>query len=593
MVLLWPWSTLGFGAVVVAALWALLRPSRRTAIVGSVELWSRAKDAMSKAARHRAKRVTLSWLLLLAGAVACVAAMTRPAVNAPSRSRHIALVLLPSAELGGEGGVAGMRETARRLLDRLDPRDRVSLVLPKEAPPVLADASPTARLTVDEARDALARLAPLPIRAADLASVEPATDVQHVYTLAPAGTTARSGPEQDVIEIPHGLGGVTVEAVGAEETTGGHAEIFVSLRSQRDRMWSGTLRCRGLDAAGNVLWRWGSDKYRSISVSASESNEAIMQVVSSEILVIDAVPLGALDETPALTAYLVRRPVKRTKVAVTGKVNELLTRFIRSDDTLELVDPGDPDVALLIANGVDPLPKIASIVIAPPTPPDGWRRGDEVEDFDLGVLGVAADDPVMRNVLLNKVFVSRFTPWVASDSPLQVIAAGTAKRAVVLHPSRTDSNLHRRVWVAFDMSLENTAFGMSEAYVVMMANAVRHLVPRATGKRTFEHITPVEAGPAGVRTAIVAQEGEASRPKTSSRYPLPGVYRFGQGDEATLHAVNITGLMPASVKVTATAAVMGLVLPDARRETTGIEIWPVLLAMAVLFWLGGWCVRLN
>ena len=126
MVLLWPWSLVGFAAVAVAALWALRRPNRQMTIVGSVELWRQAQDALSAAAHTRAKRLTLSWLLLLAGAVACVAALTRPAVNAAARTRHVGLVLLPSAELGREEGLAVMRRTAARLLDRLGPRDTVA-----------------------------------------------------------------------------------------------------------------------------------------------------------------------------------------------------------------------------------------------------------------------------------------------------------------------------------------------------------------------------------------------------------------------------------------------------------------------------------
>lgn len=593
MVLLWPWSLLGFGAVAVAALWALLRPSRQVAIVGSVELWSKAKDAMSQAARRRSKRLTLSWLLLLAGAVACVAAMTRPAVNAPSRSRHVGLVVLPSAELGAGDGIVAMRDTAARLLNKLDPRDTVSLVLPKEAPVIRKGASPSGRLSVAEARKELLRIEALPIRADQLASVSAGPDVQHVYTLVPAGTMVRSGPGQDVIEIPHGLGGVTVEAVGAEETADELAEVFLALRNHRDSLWIGTLRCRGLDAEGNVLWRWGPDKYRSVSVSALARDEVIMPVRSSEVLAVDAVPTGALDNAPDFTAYLVRRPIRRTKVAVTGKVNEMLTKFVRSDDTLELVNAGDPGVTLLIANGVDPPPDKAAIVIAPPTPPQGWRPGEEVEEFDLGTVDVAADDPVMRGVSLDKVRVSRFTPWASDGSPLQRIAAGDTDAAVVLRQPRTATGIQPRVYVAFDLVPENTAFGTTIANVVLMANAVRYLVPHATGKRTFAYITPVDAGPAGVRVAVVPRDDDARRPKAASRYPWPGVYRFGEGPKATVHAVNVTGIMPAPVKVHPRAAVRGLTLPKPERKTTGIEIWPVLLAMAVLFWLAGWCVRLN
>ena len=40
-------------------------------------------------------------------------------------------------------------------------------------------------------------------------------------------------------------------------------------------------------------------------------------------------------------------------------------------------------------------------------------------------------------------------------------------------------------------------------------------------------------------------------------------------------------------------AVSALTLPAPRRETTGVELWPVLLALAVALWTAGWCVRLH
>ena len=124
---------------------------------------------------------------------------------------------------------------------------------------------------------------------------------------------------------------------------------------------------------------------------------------------------------PDASAYLVRRPARRTKVALTGKVNEMLAKFVAADATLERVDASDPGVEIVIANGVDPPRDVAAIVIDPPTAPTGWVRGKVVTGANL-TGAVAADDPVMRNVSLDKIRVAEFRPWVTSGAPLQVVA---------------------------------------------------------------------------------------------------------------------------------------------------------------------------
>ena len=108
----------------------------------------------------------------------------------------------------------------------------------------------------------------------------------------------------------------------------------------------------------------------------------------------------------------------------------------------------------------------------------------------------------------------------------------------------------------------------------------------------FEYVSPADAGPAEDRTQL-APSPDDKPARRASRYAWPGAYRFGTGADATVHAVNITGLRPAKVRIAPEAAVSALSLPVPRRETTGIELWPVLLALAVALWIGGWCVRLR
>ena len=596
MVLLWPWSSFGFGAVAIAAMWALLRPSRQMAIVGSVALWREAEKALSDAARDRARRVTPAWLLLLAGALACVAAMTRPAINASVRNRRVALVMLPSAELGSDVGVRAMRNAARRLLARLGSRDAVRLVLPAESGMIA-----TGDMTLEQAERALSALKPLPIPAGRLSPVAVGKDVQHVYTFAAAGALLAAGPADAVIEIPHALGGATIDAVGAEETSAARAQIVLALRNHGERLWTGTVRCRGLDvpepadateAPVKVLWEWKTGQYHHVSISPGERVEVVMDVQSSPVLVADAVAdaVRAVTEgtPPDASAYLVRRPAARTKVALTGRLDEMLARFVRADDTLELVDADDPEVRIIIANGADPPRDKAAIVIDPPTAPEGWRRGGPVE-ADLTGADVAAADPVTRNVSLDRIRVAVMRPWASGGSPLQEVPVRYKGAAVVLRQPETATGIQPRVYLAFSVAAENTAFGMTNAFVIFLANAVRYLAPEATGRAAFAYISPAQAGPGPDNRTLLAPRRDRGR-GPRGRYPWPGVYRFS---DDRIHAVSITGLKPARVTVSPEAAVSALTLPAPRRETVGIELWPALLAAAGLLWLAGWWARLR
>lgn len=588
----------------IVAIWTLFRPSRKMAIVGSVELWREAQEALSDAARHRARRVTRTWLLLLAGSVACVAAMTRPTISASVRNRRVALVMLPSAELGRGDGVRAMQDAARRFLGRLGSRDAVRLVLPAESGMKFEG-----DLTVKQAGEALSAIEkrlPLPIPVAELAPVKVGKDVQHVYTFAPAGAPLVAGPTSGIVEIPHALPAAAIDAVGAEETSRGRVQIFLALRNRSDTLWAGTLRCRGLsvpEASGGsgaanelvkVLWEWNAGQYRHVSIGSSRRMEVVLDVPSAEVLVIDAVADAVeavtMGTAPDASAYLVRRPAGRTKVAMTGKVDEMLARFVRADDTLELADADDPEVKIVIANGVDPPGDKAAIVIDPPTPPTGWRRGEPVA-ADLTDAVVSPDDPVMRNVLLDGIHVARMRPWLsgAGGSPLQEKVVEYKDGSIVLRQPETATGIPPRVYLAFSVAPENTAFGMTNACVYFLANSVRYLAPGATGKATFEYISPVQAGPGPDDRTLLAPARDRSAVRLS-RYPWPGAYRFNDGK---IHAVNIVGLQPAEVAVPPEAAVVGLALPAPRCEKVGLELWPQLLAAAAVFWLLGWWARLR
>ena len=621
----------GFGPVAVAAIWALFRPGRRLAIVGSVALWRDAQNAMATTARPRAKRVTLAWLLLLAGSVACAAALTRPSINASITRRRVALVLLPSAELGRDKGIKAMQDAARGLLNRLDTRDAVRVIVPRETGMTAFKGD----MSVDQARAAVSSLEPLPIPARQLSPVEVGKDVQSTYTFVVAGGSADKGAAVGVVEIPHGLPGVTIDAIGAEEIPGGKMQVLLALRKQGGVVWTGKIGYRGVkwpkenkfDAPIKGPLEWtalqdvkedeevkdkvkvkdkAKDKAMSVEIR-SPRKEIVFEVDSHRLLAIHAVnsDIGAFQKGTQLdaSAYLVRRRARRTKVAVIGQGGEMLAKFVQSDPTLELVGPRDKGVELVIADGVDPPAGKAAIVFNPPTPPKLCTRLAKVNKANLEQADVLADHPVMRNVLLDGVHVAPLTPWKFGKHPLHTVLVSYKGDAVVIKQriKHKDSATAGppRVYVAFSVAPENTAFGMTKVGVIFLANSVRDLAreldrdlaPGAAGKAMFEYVSPASIGPAGGRSLLAPPPDKGGKaPEDSSRYPWPGAYHYGDGK---LHAVSIVGLRPAEPTVAPDAAVRSLKLPEPRRDTVGFELWPALLAAGGLLWLAAWWAKLR
>ena len=129
MVFIWPLSLVGPVAAAAVAVWALLRPGRQEAIVGSLAVWQKALASLDRSAKRSSRRVSAAWLMLLGGAVAGILGLARPVFQTQGQTRNVAVSLAPSAELG-RAGLDEMTAAAGRLLARMDGGDRVRLVLP-------------------------------------------------------------------------------------------------------------------------------------------------------------------------------------------------------------------------------------------------------------------------------------------------------------------------------------------------------------------------------------------------------------------------------------------------------------------------------
>ncbi|MCY2932271.1 MAG: BatA domain-containing protein, partial [Planctomycetota bacterium] len=238
----WFWAML---LVAAAAVWAMFRPARKRTDVASLSLWQEALAGVPPAAR-RARRLSWSWLLLLAGAAAGVVALAGPVVRREAPARHVAIALRPSAELGGAPGLGELRRAAGALLDRLNGDDRVQLLLPAEAGGAGDWLSPAA------ARERIDHLELLWAPAGQLLLPPASADAQHTWIFTPAGAADPAGPSVTVIRLAAHLSPVTIDAVTAVPGGENSTRMFVAVRNQTDSPADVALHIRGRPA-GTII----------------------------------------------------------------------------------------------------------------------------------------------------------------------------------------------------------------------------------------------------------------------------------------------------------------------------------------------------
>ncbi len=572
MILSSPWWLLGLIPVAAVALWAIHRPARELAVVAGLALWREALDALDPSARRRARRLSLAWLLLLAGALAGVLAAAGPVLRTASPARRVALVLYPSAELAGPDGAEAISGPAARLLNRLAPADRVQVVLPVTLGGAGEWLSPRA------ARGRVEGVAALPVPAEELTVPEPDPAAQHVYTFAAAGTKPPEGAARTVIALPASLPPVTIDAFAAEPLPDGRARIFAALRNHTTAGWQGTVAITSLDDTATP-----AAEALSVPVAVPAGGRTGLScdvptaaAIKIELRLTDGAGLGA-------SAYLVRREADVRRVALLGGDEPLLRRFVAIHPTLDAV--GDVDRAdLVIANGVDAPPGRPALVIDPPAAPPGWRRGEELTTVLLDGAAIAPD-PVTADLDLSGVAVRRVRPWLPAGPPRRALVAVGGAALIV----STGLGRDRRVYVAFDLAEQNTNLGRREALVVLLENATFWLSPPRGGRTAYVSETPLRAGP-GARRLVAGDPVNRPGP-----LPWPGLYLEspppGSDAEPRLRAVGLTGLRSGPTPTDPAAAVDEALLPPPQRLSEGIAIWPWLAAVAAALWLAGWAAR--
>jgi hypothetical protein len=496
MTLTWPLSLLALVVVAAVALWALLRPGRHVAVVGSLELWRRAAAALALAPRKRTRRLSAAWAVLLAAATLAACALARPLWHGAAPARALSISLYPSAELAGDGLLA-LRQAAGALLDRLAPADRVLLVLPIESGQDVSWLSPA------QVKARLAEVAPVPLPAASL-HMPPAEGVDHEYVFAPANLELAGGPRKTIVPIGASLAPAGFDAMAAVPLPGGKAQALAAVRNRTN-------------VPMTVRLAWSGDGQTHRTELALGANERVVQVRDFASPARIEAALWAADGAPLDRGVLLRREGGLRRVAMTGRDEPLVRRALAADDTVELVaQQHQADFVVAIGAGA-PADKPA-LVIDPPSPPEGYSPGPPLSNVLLSSAAGAGDDPLLAHADLSGVAVRRVAPWRGQGlvSVLSLDGGG-----VVLRDSGQGP---RRVYVAFSVDPDNSTLAMSDAMVVLLANVTRYLAPRQ--QERYEMDAPaIETGPRGAVTVNLPgleARAPAQAPRAAvDKAPLP------------------------------------------------------------------------
>ena len=566
MTFLSPWCFLGLLPVASVALWALLSPTRELVVVPSLRLWREAIDDLPRRARVRTRRVTGSWVLLLSGAVAAIFALARPAYFASAPVRRIAVGLYCSGEF--EGAPGAIRQAAERFIKRLNPNDRIQLIYPDAlggAGKWISAQQAREKLRADGAAGG-GRIVRIPAREMKLPNA--AKDAQRTVLFVPPGAEVAPGAKVSVVEVPFTLPAVTFDAIAAAPGAEGEADVFFALRNQTAKEWSGLL-C--LDwGSGRERGDWSVPIYikpggvfritREVPVTGGPTADRPYGPVMGRVG-LSAWLLDSSGNRLGPAARLVPRDGRRIRVAFLGRDEPLLRRYVESDPLLELIaSAGEADV--VIANGVNPPAGMAALVINPPTPPAGWRKAPELRNILLDDADVAPD-AILKDVALSALAVRRSTPWIAGDNATGIPLVRIDNRAVLLRTDPASSPARDeppRLYVAFELSEENTNITASEQFVILLANAFRWLAPGE-----------------GLEAATYA-------------YPVSLLSRPGVTDD--VGAMNPPlGLRLVRPKTPLPRALAAVPLPDPLRMEKGIVFWRWLAVAAMLLWVAGWALQ--
>jgi hypothetical protein len=565
MAFLSPWWLLGLLAVAGVAAWALWRPGRQVITVGSLELWHRALASLSRSQRLPSRRRSASWWCLLIGAALAVLALAEPVFIRHQPQRRIAVGVIPSYELASlDGDAQTWAGPAGRLLDRLDPGDRVQVLRPA----LLGGA--TDWLSVDEARYELRRMVTLPVLADEISLPPPDPAAQHTVVFRYQATTPQPAPRRSVVRVIGDLASHIPTALDARGLTDGTVEVFVGLPD---------------DAAPLEVGGWPEGRVEDVGPTV-EPLRVEQAGPDGRVAVMPAADVFSIS-LGSVVSYLTRLPKREIAVAVTGQPTAAVERYIQADAFLRHV-PSEADADVVIACRTAPPPGKPALVIDSPKPPPGWRTSVPVTNILLGEVDIRSNDALFRGVHLPGMAVRTARPWAAGRG-LELQGRIKAAPAVLTVDDRAllvkqpgDQERARQMWLAFEVSETNTNLDQAEGFVVLLANAVRWLADAAEPSGEYGFLTPQQA------SGLAAMP--LGGPAESTVLPWPGLYRNSAG---SFTAVAVLPPPLTAPPENPFDAVDTIDLPTPMLREADAALWPLLAGCAGALWIIGWGVRIK
>jgi len=552
------------GAVAAAV---LLRPHRREVVVASLRLWRQAL-ASAPAGRRRERRIHLSWVLVLLGALLAVAAVARPTWHGTHRGRRVAVLVGASAEFLVDDG-RGLTDAVRELAGRLGPNDRVQLMSPTV---MTADA---VWLSASEIAEGVAgRVDVLPARAEALTFPPASSEAQLTIAFVPAGVDRRAIRADTVIEVASTAPAVTIERLAAMPLDDGRVDVFATLRNHSDAPQARTVRLRTLSDDGQI----SSERKAELIVPPAGTADATWVVDAG-----DGLELTLDGEGPAaLTrAYLARQEGRAIRVAPMGQDSPAVRRYIAGDPWVH-VTASEADADVVVVVGAEPPADKPALVIDPSAGQPGAALSSG--PVTLADADIAAGAEILAEVDFSGVAL-RAMPAAAAPpgaTPLVSIDGHALIWSEAGHALLGDRP--ERIVVGFDASPANTNWTLTESFPIFMAAAVRHLAAAGEVEARYESQRPLDVGRLPAAYVRVGPEGEDGT--IAGEWPAPGLYRNAETQERL--AVSLTGLGGAGPSVGAAEQIAAIRLPEPTFVKVGWEFWPALVTAAAACWLAGW-----
>jgi hypothetical protein len=224
------------------------------------------------------------------------------------------------------------------------------------------------------------------------------------------------------------------------------------------------------------------------------------------------------------------------------------------------------------------------LLIDPPTSPPGFRRGDEIGPVRLSTAD-AREGELLQHVDLSAAAVRSVRPWVSAGDSEAVETVLSIREGALIVRRRPGKDTAGRVYVAMDLSRENTNLAVSHALLIFLANAIDALAadsPREVGYRTW---SPYDSPGRDSLEEIVAPRQAEVGP-----WPAAGLYRLPDGDTVAISLTGLAGGNEGHGGPQATTASQ-VDLPEPAAARMAWPIWPLGALFAGVLWLAGWLCR--